>query len=234
MSPPFPRKETLYFIQGPAGRLEVSTYGLDSESGALRVAIVCHPHPLYEGTMNNKVVTTLVRSLETLGFATVRFNFRGVGQSEGSYGGGEGESEDLVAVINWLLSQYQQVKLCLAGFSFGSYISANVAANWKHLPILTSKHLSLLALISIAAPVNHFPLDKLPLPDCPWIIIQGDQDEIVPFEKVQDWIHALQKKKKEVEFIVLQGASHFFHGRLLDLQQEIEKSMERVMGEDKG
>jgi uncharacterized protein len=241
------RNETLHFIEGPAGRLELKTHGLElqhhhqhhqlnpsdfnhSISLTKQVGIVCHPHPLYQGTMDNKVVTTIVRSYQELGLATVRFNFRGVGQSEGQYGEGRGECDDLLSVIKWVQkSFYDDVLLHLAGFSFGSYISAKVAAKLTH----EKTNQNLISLLSIAAPVNHFPLDKIALPTCPWIIIHGDEDEVVPFEKVLTWINQLQGEKDDIEFIIMKGASHFFHGRLLDLQTAIEGAMKKWVSKDK-
>ena len=140
------RHEQKIFIPGPSGRLEAQVAGILPENQIPRdvtpktVGIICHPHPLYQGTMHNKVVTTLVRAWQSLGLATIRFNFRGVGESEGQYGDQIGEVEDLKAVIKWLAKQKAQnidkdkqrtqaFQLCLGGFSFGSLISAKVAAD---------------------------------------------------------------------------------------------------------
>src|SRR5436189_4416294 len=92
------------------------------------IGVVCHPHPLYQGTMHNKVVTTIAKAWQEMGMSTLRFNFRGVGLSEGEYGHGEGEQEDLKAVLNWILEQFPNAKICLGGFSFGAFIAAKVAA----------------------------------------------------------------------------------------------------------
>ena len=114
----FPYDDKTFLLPGPAGKLEVMTTWARKSHGY--VAIICHPHPLQEGTMHNKVVTTLAKTFAQLGVATVRFNYRGVGESEGSYGNMQGEIEDLLAVKAWLRKCLDETLFILAGFSFGS------------------------------------------------------------------------------------------------------------------
>ena len=196
-----------YFnIEGPSGRLEAV---LSAPDQPLPIsAIVCHPHPLYGGTMHNKVVTTLSKTLIDLGIPALRFNFRGVGASEGSYGEGWGETEDALAAADWMRGRYPGAALWLAGFSFGAYVATRVAA----LP-----EQGVQCLMTVAPPVNHFDFAGL-TPSCPWVVAQGDKDEIVPSQEVLAWREALPNPPKLLYF---QDTGHFFHGRLLELRQEL-------------
>src|SRR3990167_626391 len=126
MNRSFTKDKTIEHIRGPAGKLEVA---IDEPIGEERHAwgIVCHPHPLHGGNMQNKVVTTLVKTFQYMGLTTIRFNFRGVGKSEGVFGHGKGELEDLLAVIEWVQQSNQGKKIWLAGFSFGAYVTAKAA-----------------------------------------------------------------------------------------------------------
>lgn len=204
----FPLEETSFLFSGPAGNLEVMAAGNENASAS---AIICHPHSLHGGTMNNKVVTMLARALQELGLRTVRFNFRGVGKSEGSFDGGKGETEDVLAIAQWIKQLYPQDALWLAGFSFGSYVTARA-----------TMHLSIKQLISIAPPVTHFDFGNFSSITCPWLIIQGDQDEIVPPQAVYDWAKALSSKPV---LIRLPDAGHFFHGQLMALKKIIRENL---------
>lgn len=204
---PFPETIQTLLIDGPAGKLELLVEWPKQVSDTQAVGVVCHPHPLYEGTMHNKVVYTLAKVYQKLGMPTVRFNFRGVGASEGEYAEAVGESEDLLAVIDWALAGLPQAQLYLAGFSFGSYV-ATYGATQRPCQ----------QLISVAPPVHHFPFDQLPHPACPWVVVQGDQDEVVSADQVFAWVEALVPKP---QLITMSGAGHFFHGRLVDLSQQL-------------
>lgn len=196
------------YVQGQTGRLE-TRLTVPSTPKAGQVAVVCHPHPLFGGTMDNKVVTTVVRAYKEMGLPIVTFNFRGVGQSEGTHDNGQGEIDDAIAVITWALAQTQASELYLAGFSFGSYIAAAAVSRLSALPV----HLQQLLLI--APPVHHYPFVELDLPT-DTLVIQGDADEVVPADEVFDW--ASQQALKIIRF---EGCSHFFHGRLPELRQSI-------------
>lgn len=204
-------KETAITIPGPAGDLESILLEPQDQKNLQAVAIVCHPHPLYEGTMNNKVVTTVARTLQELGLPVIRFNFRGVGKSNGEYGNTKGEIEDLLAVIAWVKKKYPAAKLWLAGFSFGSFIAAKVA-----IQIAVEK------LILIAPPVNHFDFVDLPAFTSQVFVIQGDQDEVVPAEEVYAWVDSLETKPHLIHF---PEATHFFHGRLGKLHDALIKQL---------
>lgn len=191
-------------IQGPAGSIE-ARYTSGSDSVA-RIAVICHPHPLYGGTMDNKVVHYTSRAFTQLGVAHVRFNFRGVGRSQGVHDNARGEQDDCRAVIEWLKARHPDTPLILAGFSFGSYVAAAVAA--RDTPN---------RLISIAPPVNLYDFPSLGI-DCPWLVVMGDADEVVPSEQVKDW---LEYTDQSIDARWMQQASHFFHGRLPELAEHI-------------
>lgn len=197
---------TTLLLEGPAGKLE-TIIAPPSSSSREACAIICHPHSLHGGTMHNKVVTTLSRTFQQLGLTTVRFNFRGVGKSEGVYDEGRGEGEDLLAVMAWVKKEYPHHAIWLAGFSFGAYVAATIAA--KTPPA---------QLITIAPPVEHFTLQTLPPIICPWIVVQGELDEVVPPDKVFAWIESRDPKPVVLRF---PEAGHFFHGQLAELRDRL-------------
>ncbi len=192
-------------IDGPAGSLEILCEGFHSESPPKAIAVVCHPHPLHGGTMTNKVVHYLARSLRDLELATVRFNFRGVGKSAGEYAHAEGETDDLLAIIDWVQARYPHTPIWLAGFSFGAYVALRGVSQ---RPIER--------LITIAPAVHLYDFSTLTLPECPWLLIQGDADEVVPPEEVVNWVNELERKPRTV---YLKGVGHFFHGKLTLLRE---------------
>jgi alpha/beta superfamily hydrolase len=177
------------------------------------IGIVCHPHPLFGGTMHNKVVTTLSKTFQYLGLDTVRFNFRGVGLSEGAFAHGEGELDDLLAVIGWMQDMHPKCDIWLAGFSFGAYVAAKGAVE-----------ISAKKLVTVAPPVQHFPMAHLSPILCQWVLVQGGQDDVVPAEEVLSWANARDPKPVIIEF---PEAGHFFHGLLGELRTRLEK----VLGE---
>lgn len=200
----FPTTETIFLLPGPTGQLEVLTVPAPNTEKNI-TAIICHPHPLHGGTMNNKVVTTLARTFKELGMRTVRFNFRGVGKSEGVYGNGIGEVDDLLAIIKWVKQVCPRDEVLLAGFSFGSYIAACGA---HRFPVKQ--------LVCIAPPLEHFPFDDLyPFP-CPWLVVQGEEDEIVSPQVVFNWLASLPKPPI---IIRMPNTGHFFHSKLVELRE---------------
>lgn len=212
-------KEQSLFIPGPQGKLEAYAQGLlvnnpDSLTSDRipLIGIICHPHPLYQGNMHNKVVTTLTRAWQEMGLSCVRFNFRGVGASTGEYANGEGEQEDLQAIIQWVLEKQPTAKIWLGGFSFGAFISMKVASRNQY-PVQ--------ALLSVALPLRLFSFSPDTLPEAPWIIIQGDQDELVAYQDVLAWYNEIKKSKSNIQLIAFEEASHFFHGRLIELKTKI-------------
>ena len=200
-------------IPGPSGQLEASIM-VEHNKPRQIWGIVCHPHSLYGGTMYNKVVTTLVKTFQGAGANTVRFNFRGVGKSAGSFDHGVGEYEDLIAVIQWLTKQHAPKAFWLAGFSFGSYVAALGAA---HIPLVEK-------LIMVAPPVPRFPFNELPPILCQWLLVQGEKDEIVSADEVLAWA---KTRHPAPTLIYFKDAGHFFHGMLLELRERIERYIAR-------
>ncbi|WP_223669433.1 alpha/beta hydrolase [Kangiella shandongensis] len=199
-----------FLISGAVGSIEAS---LDQPEGDERnaVAVCCHPHPVHGGAMTNKVIYTVSRTIASLGIPSVRFNFRGVGRSEGEYDEGRGEQQDLIKVIEWARQEYPDRPLWLAGFSFGSWIAA-----------LQAKEQDASQLISIAPPVNRFSFNDFVIPDCPWLVVMGDADEVVDPDAVFGWIEQLEPQP---ELIKMSEAGHFFHGRLVELRENLIESL---------
>jgi alpha/beta superfamily hydrolase len=204
--PPVPQAAQ---VPGPAGWLEARLEDPLPEGAARQViGVVCHPHPLHGGTMQNKVVHTAARAMQEAGAATVRFNFRGVGASEGRYDNGAGELLDALAVVEWSRARFGCDALWLAGFSFGA-ATALQAATAGARP---------LKLVTIAPPVGRIIVDPTPRPACPWLIVQGDQDELIELAAVRQWAAGYAPAP---EIAVLSGAEHFFHGQLALLRATI-------------
>jgi len=194
-------------LNGPQGLLE-ATISIPAEmSGS--VAIVCHPHPLHGGSMDNKVVHYTARALLGMGVAVLRFNFRGVGKSAGSFDEAIGEVEDCLAAVDWVQNNFPDYQLLMAGFSFGSYIAVQAATRVDPA-----------ALITIAPAVNLYDFNAIKPVECPWLLIQGDADEVVPVEAVRQW---LAETDQEITAVWMSGSSHFFHGRLLELADNIDR-----------
>jgi alpha/beta superfamily hydrolase len=154
--------------------------------------------------MQNKVVHTLARAMQELGVPTVRFNFRGVGGSAGAYGDGVGEADDARAVAAWARECWSCNALWLGGFSFGSAVALNIAAETAPA-----------ALVTVAPPVGRLLLDPVARPACPWLVVQGDRDELVDFATVRAWVAGYDPSPR---FAALRDAEHFFHGRLGELR----------------
>lgn len=205
-----PTENEVVDLSGPAGRLEaVFESAGDAPRGA---AVVLHPHPQHGGTMRNKVVHTLARAFTLCGFACLRFNFRGTGASEGSYDGGPGELEDALAAIDWLQARYPHMPLWLGGFSFGAAIAIRAALDVRAA-----------GLITVAPAARRFAQGLPSQPSCPWLIVQGDADELVPVEDTIDWLNGLAPGP---ELLVMEDAEHFFHGRLVELRQAVVRFIE--------
>jgi len=190
-------------IAGPAGALQLVEQHPGAEVAA--VAVVCHPHPLHRGSLRNKVVHQLARSFVELGAVAIRFNFRGVGASDGSFAHGTGELEDLGAVVGWARARWPGRPLWLAGFSFGAAVALKGAE--RHAPDW---------LVTVAPAINYLPADTLLPAGVPWLLIQGGDDEVVPAEGVLSWVAGLSTRPR---LALLESAGHFFHGRLNDLRQ---------------
>jgi alpha/beta superfamily hydrolase len=192
-------------IAGPAGILEVVHESPDGTPQA--IAVICHPHPLHGGTLNNKVVHQLARTFLQLGAVSVRFNFRGVGASQGGYDEGRGERLDLHAVADWANERWPGLELWLGGFSFGAFVAIEAVRDLRPT-----------RLVTVAPAVRFLPDADIEVPVADWLVIQGDADEVVPCTAVRAWLGRLPHPPS---LVVLNGAGHFFHGRLNDLKQAL-------------
>lgn len=191
-----------FFISGAAGRLECA---LDlphaSQFPAPRgLALVAHPHPLYGGTMSNKVAQTLARTFTALGYATVRMNFRGVGQSEGVHDAGQGETDDMGLLLAHMRQQYPELPLALAGFSFGTFVQSQLQQR------LIAQGTPAERLVLVGSAAGKWALPQVPANT---ILIHGEQDDTIPLADVFDWA-----RPQDLPVIVIPGADHFFHRKL--------------------
>ncbi|MGC2165865.1 MAG: alpha/beta fold hydrolase [Gallionella sp.] len=191
-------------FSGTSGQLEGAVH-LPDES-PLAIAVIAHPLPIMGGTMENKVVTTLAKTFVDLGYATLRFNFRGVGASDGSYDEGRGETLDAIAAAEFMREQFPDLALLIGGFSFGGYVQARAAEE-----LLPEQ------LVLIAPAVGRFDMPQVSRNA---LVVHGDQDEVVELLEVLDWA-----RPQHLPVIVLTGAGHFFHGRLTQLRQVITRHM---------
>jgi alpha/beta superfamily hydrolase len=206
-NPPFPQASAALVLDGPVGPLDVAVDLPTGDAPAQPiVAVICHPLSTEGGTMHNKVVTMVATSLRALGITTVRFNFRSVGTSAGSFDHGNGEQDDLAAVVAWVRAQRPGERLWLAGFSFGAFVSLKAAAALQPD-----------AQISIAPPAGRWDFDGIQ-PPTQWLVIQGEEDEIVDPQAVYDWLGSLQAPH---ELVRMPDTSHFFHRKLIDLRGAI-------------
>jgi alpha/beta superfamily hydrolase len=211
--PSFPDATGTFLLPGPAGALEIAVELPIAADARRGVAVLCHPNPPDGGTMHNKVVTIMARALAELGVAAVRFNFRGVGQSEGEFDNGRGEILDLLAVARWAQAARPEDALWLGGFSFGSWVALQAA---RQLPVQQ--------MISVAPPVGMRDFTGVLPPACPWLLIQGEKDEVVDAAGVFAWAAKLDPAPTIVR---MPDTGHFFHRRLLDLRGAIKNGVRR-------
>lgn len=199
-------------IDGPVGKIEVAI-DLPESLPARGLALVAHPHPLFGGTMDNKVAQTLARAFVQLGYITIRANFRGVGKTEGEHDHGIGERDDLLAVIDWLQENYaeqcvtQPPPLALGGFSFGSFVVSHVAQR------LAEQGRAAERLVMVGTAASRWEVATVPADT---IVIHGELDDTVPIQSVYDWA-----RPQELPMIVIPGADHFFHRKLPLVKQLI-------------
>jgi alpha/beta superfamily hydrolase len=187
-----------FTLTGHAGKMECL---LDLPEGAPRgIALVAHPHPLYGGTMDNKVAATLARTFVALGYVAARFNFRGVGDSEGVHDDGRGEVDDMAVMMAHMQEQYPGLPVALAGFSFGTFVQAQ----FQQRLIAEGRPAERLVLVGTAA-------GKWPMPGAPadTILIHGELDDTVTLQQVFDWA-----RPQDLPVLVIPGADHFFHRKL--------------------
>ncbi len=181
------------FIDGPAGRLQML---YQPGKPGMPAVVVCHPHPQYGGTMRNKVVYWIARAFEDAGCSVLRFNFRGVEQSEGTWDEGAGEALDTAAALDWLHARHPESPLWLAGFSFGCYAGLQAARNDDRVS----------RMFAVAPAVSLWSFDFLTGDRRPLTVVSGSADEIVPFAAVQAWV----EQYPDIQFHVIEGAGHFF------------------------
>jgi alpha/beta superfamily hydrolase len=202
------RIETL-LLDGPAGRLEAL---LETPEDAPRaVALLCHPHPLFGGTMHNKVVHRVARALRASGYAVLRFNFRGVGKSEGRHDLGVGEIDDARAGLDWLRNRFPGLPYTLAGFSFGSRIILNLGC------ALPDAH----RLIALGFPAKRDPVGVLAQCATPKLFIQSTHDEYGPRPEMEAFYAQVAEPK---QLIWIEAENHFFAGGLDELEKQVAKA----------
>ena len=190
-----------FFLEGPAGRLESILWTPTRADSPSLAALVCHPHPLFGGTMHNKVVYNAAKSMDALGIPVLRFNFRGTGLSTGTHDKGVGEQGDVESALDFLADRFPRVPLIVAGFSFGSYVGLRVGCRDRRA----------LELIGLGIPVNS--TDFAFLRDCPKpkLFVQGSEDQFGARDKVEQLVGRLTGEK---ELVVVENADHFFAGHL--------------------
>jgi hypothetical protein len=194
------------FFEGPAGRIEAILK--EPASSISRVAVVCHPHPLFGGTMHNKVVYRIAKAFEKSGFATLRFNFRGAGRSHGAHDHGRGEQDDLRAAIEFVEEKYPYATVWVAGFSFGSAVMLRAACGDARVR----------AIVAAGVPVSKYDFSEVV--DCPKpkLFVQGEFDE---FGTPSDLVRFVESLQDPRQLKVIEGAGHFFEDQLPELEQVI-------------
>ncbi|MCH8617704.1 alpha/beta hydrolase [Undibacterium sp. TS12] len=198
-----------FLIQGTAGNLQCALDLPDPDSipSPRGLALVAHPHPLYGGTMDNKVAQTLARTFTALGYVAVRMNFRGVGQSEGSYDTGIGETDDMEVLLKAMRQRYPDLPLALSGFSFGSFVQARLQQRLKEQAVAVER------LVLVGAAAGKWDMPAIPANT---ILIHGELDDTIPLSAVFEWL-----RPQDIPVTVIPGADHFFHRRLHHIKQII-------------
>jgi len=204
--------DTALTLSALAGAVEASLMVSDNYDKRF-IALLGHPHSLQGGTMQNKVVTTLARVFKELGIASLRFNFRGVGHSAGQYDAGVGESEDMMHLGALCQQALPNVRFCFAGFSFGSYVAYRAAAQSQSA-----------LLVTIAPPVHHYDYTEWKPKPSPWLVVQGDEDDVVPLAEVLAFAELQQ-----LSVIQFPETGHFFHGQLIKLKECLSTEIGRVL-----
>jgi alpha/beta superfamily hydrolase len=200
-----PPRPQAVVIPGPVGKLQAIVEEPESQPYQ-HFAVLCHLHPLHGGTMTNKIIHTLARTFNECGVPTVRFNYRGVGESEGSYGAGFGETEDALAVVKWAQDRWGNLTLWLAGVSFGGGVALRASQR-----VATERMVMVAPAIAREAPLEN-------LPTCPWLIVQGDADDVVEPRWVSEWVKQILNPP---QLIMLPGVGHYFHGKLPELREVV-------------
>jgi alpha/beta superfamily hydrolase len=197
-----------FFLDGPAGRLEAILWTPSDVERAPLAAVVCHPHPLFGGTMHNKVVYNTAKSLDALGLPVLRFNFRGAGHSAGEHDRGRGEQEDVRAALEFLGTKFPSIPVLLAGFSFGAWVGLRVGC----------EHPGVSHLIGLGIPVNSTDFSFLRQCQKPKLFVHGSNDEHGAIAKIKALVASLPG---ENHLVVVEGVDHFFAGKLNQLSAAI-------------
>ena len=197
-----------FFLEGPAGRLQAILWKPTSSAAPPVAALVCHPHPLFRGTMHNKVVYQAAKSLDALGLAVLRFNFRGAGLSAGTHDQGRGELGDVRAALDFLAVEFPDVPLLLVGFSFGCWVGLRVGCADARV----------VELIGLGTPVNTTDFSYLESCEKPKLFVHGSNDEHGAIEKVEALVASLPGENR---LVVVEGADHFFAGKLDQLDRAV-------------
>jgi hypothetical protein len=197
-----------FFIPGPAGRLQATVWTRPEGERATMAAVVCHPHPLYGGTLHNKVVYRVARALHRLEVPVLRFNFRGAGMSEGTHDEGRGERDDVRAALDFLAATFSGVPILLAGFSFGAAVGLPVGCEDQRVA----------ELIGLGLPVNNSDLSFLNMCAKPKLFVQGALDQYGSLEKVRTLYDALPEPKR---LVPVENADHSFAGKLDDVEAAV-------------
>ena len=203
-----------FFLQGPAGKLEAVLWTPANGVSPRFASVVCHPHPLFGGTLHNKVVYQAAKALDAQQGVVLRFNFRGAGLSEGKHDRGQGEQGDVAASLEFLAAEFPDLPLVLAGFSFGCWVGLRVGC----------KDARVRRLIGIGAPVNSSDFSYLDSCAKPKLFVHGEKDEFGDVEKLREFVKTLPGEKK---LVVVEGVDHFFKGRVEELGKAIAEWMQR-------
>ena len=195
-------------LDGPAGRLEAIFWKPTSRARPPLASLVCHPHPLFGGTMHNKVVYQAAKSFDALGLPVLRFNFRGAGMSAGKHDQGRGEQGDVCAALDFLAAEFSGVPLLLAGFSFGCWVGLRVGCTDEHV----------VELIGLGTPVNSTDFSFLRSCAKPKLFVHGANDKFGDVKKVEGLVESLPGENR---LVVVEGADHFFAGKLDQLNRAI-------------
>jgi uncharacterized protein len=196
------------FFEGPAGRIEAILK--EPEHAVTRGAVVCHPHPLFGGTMHNKVVYRMAKAFQDAGFAVLRFNFRGTGRSAGSHDHGRGEQGDMRAAIDFMESKYPDAEMWAAGFSFGAAVMLRAACGDS----------AIRAIVAAGAPVSKYDFAQIIECNLPKLFVQGSEDEFGSPEDLKRLVERLSEPKR---LKIIEGADHFFEGHLVELADSISR-----------
>jgi uncharacterized protein len=204
------------FLDGPAGRLEALLNA--GTASATHAALVCHPHPLFGGTLHNKVVFHAMKALNSFGFPVLRFNFRGAGLSQGEHDQGNGEVDDVRTALNWLDAEYH-LPLLFAGFSFGAAVGLRAACADTRVRAVIGVGTPVVPVAEATEEPRVYELDFLQRCTTPKLLVSGARDQFGPRAKLEALVASIPEPKK---LVLIEGADHFFQGRLRELREAIE------------